>query len=180
MLINYNDCIKEYGSDYMLKKAIENGELFQIDRGIYSTEKTYSELDLIAIRYPKAIFSGESAYYYHGLTDFIPEYYFLSTKRNDTRIKDSKVKQSFVNEELFEIGKTIINYQNTSLCVYNKERLLIDLIRFKNKMPFDFYKDVIGNYRRIVDELSFFELEDIANILRCGEYIMKTIQLEVM
>lgn len=137
-------------------------------------------MELIVAKYPRAIFTGESAYYYLGFTDIIPDYYCLATRRGDTRIKDKQVKQTFVNDNLYEFGKCTIEYQNTNISIYSKERLLVDLVRFRSKIPFDYYKEVIGNYRRVVNDLDFFNIEDYVGRLKRGKKIMDTIQLEVM
>ena len=180
MVITYKKCIELFGSDYRIKKAIREGKLFQKERGFYSDKEFDSQLEFITVKYPRAIFTSESAYYYYGLTDVIPEVYFLATKRKDTRIKEKEIKQIFVKDELFEFGCSEITYQNLKISIYSKERLLVDLIRFKTKMPFDYYKEIIGNYRRIVDELDFFEMEDYASMFRSEKRIMETIQLEVL
>jgi hypothetical protein len=85
-----------------------------------------------------------------------------------------------VKDNLFDLGKTTLLYHNTELPIYCRERLLVDLIRSKFKLPFDYYKELIGSYRRIVDELDFFAIEDYANMFKNRKKIMDTIQLEVM
>ena len=50
--------------------------------------------------------SLKNASYYFDLTDVIPDYFFLATKRTDTRINDNSIKQVFVPNELFDFGKT--------------------------------------------------------------------------
>jgi hypothetical protein len=37
--------------------------------------------------------------------------------------------------------------------IYDKERLLIELIRLQNRFPYDCYKEIILNYRAIADSL---------------------------
>lgn len=180
MILTYKECIDRFGSDYMLKKEINEGRLFQKDKGFYSDQELCSELELIVSKYPRAIFTGESAYYYYGFTDVIPDYYCLATKRGDTRIQKKNIKQIFVNDILFDFGKSEMNYQNTKIAIYSRERLLVDLIRFKSKMSFDYYKEIVSNYRRIIDELDFFSIEDYAAMLKNEKKIMDTIQLEVM
>ena len=39
MILTYKDCIKKYGSDYMIKKELEQGKLFQKSKGVYSEEE---------------------------------------------------------------------------------------------------------------------------------------------
>ena len=74
----------------------------------------------------------------------------------------------------------MIKYQNTEIPIYSKERLLVDLIRFKSRLSFDYYKEIIGNYRKIVEELDFFSIEEYAEKLKHGPKIMEAIQLEVL
>ena len=86
MVLTYKQCIEKYGSDHRLKKEIAEGNLFQQEKGIYSLGRNCSELEIISVKYPKAVFTGESAFYYHGLTDVIPDFYHLATVRTDGRM----------------------------------------------------------------------------------------------
>ena len=43
--------------------------------------------------------------------------------------------------------------------MYNKERLLVELIRKRNQIPFDYYKEIVANYRKIADELDMYKIE---------------------
>lgn len=180
MILTYGECMERYGSDYKIKKEIQAGRLFRKEKGIYTDEKHCSDVALVVAKYPRAIFAGESAYYYHGLTDVIPENFHLATLRTDSRIKDASVRQYFVNENLFELGKTIMLYHGVRIQIYSRERLLMDLIRQKSKLPYDYYKEIISSYRRIVDELDFFLVEEIAGKLRNCDSILKAIELEVL
>lgn len=180
MLLTYKDCIMRYGTDYRIKKEIEAGRLFQKEKGIYSLQKSCSEVEMIMAKYPRAIYTGESAYYYMGLTDVIPDEHVIATKRTDSRIKDENVKQIFVKDELFELGKSEKEYRGVTIPIYNLERLLVDLIRFKAKMPFDYYKEIISNYRNITEQMDFFFVEKYASEFRSKNAIMNAIQLEVL
>lgn len=180
MILTYQQCIEIYGSDYSIKKMIKNGKLYQQGKGIYSDKQFCSMLDVIAAKYPQAVFSGRSAYYYHGLTDEIPEKYYISTKRSATRIKNSKIKQSFASDDIYDFGIETIRYQGSDIRIYSKERLLVDLIRFRAKYPMDFYKGVIRAYRQITEELDYFDIEEYAEHFSNGEDIIWAIQLEVL
>ena len=180
MLLTYNECIDKFGSDYQLKKEIARGNIFMKEKGIYSTTKNISDIEVIMSKYPKAVFTYRSAYYYHSLTDAIPNYFYLATKREDSRIKDKRVKQSFLLNEIFEPGIEEISYNNIQIRVYSKERMLIELMRFKSKMSFDYYKEIIQNYRRVVEEMDFGLVEDYAYLIHNGENIMNQIQMEIL
>ena len=80
MVFSYEDCIQKYGSDYQIKKAVSCKKLYKIEKGVYSDKQYPSELSVITLKYPKAVFTMESAFYYHDLTDVIPEEYFINIK----------------------------------------------------------------------------------------------------
>ncbi len=149
-------------------------------KGIYSTSRNISDVEVIMSKYPKAVFTDRSAFYYHSLTDVIPDYFYLATKREDSRIRDKRVKQSFLLSEIFDPGIEEILYNDIKIRVYDKERMLVELMRFKSKMPFDYYKEIIQNYRRVSEEMDFGLVEDYAYMFRNGENIMNQIQLEVL
>ncbi len=132
------------------------------------------------MKYSKAVFTGESAFYYHGLTDVIPDFYYLATVRTDGRIKDKRVKQSFQKEDIFDVGRIKMSYHNTEICIYNLERMLIELVRFRGKLPFDYYKEIIGTYRNCVGKMDIAKVEEYADKFISSGKLMKIIELEVL
>ena len=96
------DCLKEYGSDYMIQQKVDAGALFKIGKGIYSEDKHVPELAVIAYKYPNAVVTMRSAFYMHGLTDVIPDEYDLSTDRNASKIREKNIKQYFVQSDFLE------------------------------------------------------------------------------
>lgn len=180
MLLSYQECIEKYGSDYKLKKELAEGNLFMKEKGIYSTKRNSSEIDIIMRKYPKTICTGKSAFYYHSLTDVIPDHYHLATKRTDTRIKDPRVRQSFLKDDIFESGISELQYNNSTIRIYSLERMLIELMRFRARIPMDYYKEVIQNYRKLSYEMDFGLVEDYAGMFRNGAKLMDMIQMEVL
>jgi hypothetical protein len=58
--------------------------------------------------------------------------------------------------------------------------MLVEFMRFRFKIPFDYYKEIIQNYRRITEEMDFGLVEDYACMFHKGEIIMNQIQMEVL
>ena len=77
----------------------------------------------------------------------------------------------------FETGKTEINYNNVN--IYNKERMLIELVRNKNSIAFDYYKEIISNYREIVDEIDMSLLAEYLEKFTNKKNISEIIHREV-
>lgn len=179
MLYNYNEILKIYKDDYSIKRAIQNKEIFKIGRGLYSNEPNVHYLKIISKKYLYAVISGHSAYYYHNLTDVIPRKIIVCTDRHSTRINNSSIKQIHMKDELYNLGKTQIEYDGIVINIYDKERLLIDLARNKNKMGYDLYKEIISNYRKISDTLNIKKIEEYISYFANGDKLFEIIQNEV-
>lgn len=178
-MITYTQCVEKFGSKYQLKKQIEAGNIYQVEKGIYSENSYAPALEIISFKYPKAILTLNSAFYYHNLSDVIPEQFYLMTGRGAAKIKDDRVVQVFENSDALMLGTEYIEYNGIKICLYNKERMLVELLRNKNKLPFDYYKEVLNNYRKITDQLSIPEIEDYAYAVPKTQMIMEALRLEV-
>ena len=180
MIYSYNELVAEHKTDYQIKKAIKHGALYKIENGIYSDKPSVSPLEIIVKKYPAAIFTMDSAFYFHGLTDVIPRKMHLAMVRSSSRrIADSNIVAIYVIEKYIAIGKTQIVFDGVCINIYDKERMLIELARNKKKLAFDYYKEIINSYREIVDHLDVRAIEDYAKVFDTEEYIFKTIQEEV-
>ncbi|MBR0138245.1 MAG: hypothetical protein IJM15_07530 [Erysipelotrichaceae bacterium] len=180
MLFSYQECLEKYGSDYRIKKELASESLFMKEKGIYSTKRNVPEIEIIMYKYPKTVCTGKSAFYYHGLTDVIPEHYYLASKRTDYRINDSRIIQTFQKENLYEAGITEIDYNNSRIRVYNRERMLIELLRFSSRIPMDYYKEIIQSYRQLTYEMDFLLIEEYVSLFHNGDTLMTVIQKEVL
>jgi hypothetical protein len=172
--------MKKYHSDYRIKQAVKNGNLYKLAPGIYSDRNYEHDTAIIRKRYPKAVFTLNSAFYYQGLTDTIPSFYYLATDKDAAKIKDKNVKQIFDNYNSMDIGVEIKKYSGDDIRVFSKERLLIELIRNRNKLSFDYYKEIISSYRRLTDKLDFMMIEEYAEKLPKTKAVKETIQIEVL
>ena len=180
MLLSYPDCLNKWHSDYQIKKQISEGNLYQIERGVYSDVPDVSTLAIIAFKYPKGIITMDSAFYYHGLTDVIPESYYFVTDKDASKIKDIRVTQSFDNSGHLMLGAVETNVEDTAVLMYNRERMLVELIRNKPKLPFDYYKEIIRNYREIVNELDIQAIQEYAEQLPKTALVKKVLRMEVL
>lgn len=180
MIYTYEDGVKKYGSKYLLKKAVETGKIYQQEKGFYADKEYVPTIAIISLKYPKAVFTMNSAFYYYNLTDSIPERFFLATDRDSAKISDKRVVQIFEKDNLLKLGVNTISREECDINIYSKERLLVELIRHKSKVPFDLYKEVIRNYREIIYDLDIQAIQEYAYEVPKTSMIMKTLQLEVL
>ena len=80
MIYNYKEIKEKYKNNYKIEKAIKNGEIYKIEKNVYSDTKNVNYLELISKKYPNAIFTMDSAFYFHNLTDVIPSKINLAMK----------------------------------------------------------------------------------------------------
>lgn len=166
-------------SVYEMRKNIKEGKLFKIVNGYYSDNPKEDEIEIICKRYPSAVFTMESAFYIMGLTKTKPNKYYLATKREATRIKDKNIKQYLIKDDIFDKGITTINYKGTDIKIYDKERLLIELIRNRFMFSFDYYKEIIRNYRKIINKMDGYKLVEYLSHFKNGKAIYEKIMYEV-
>ncbi len=179
MIYTRKEVSNVYKSTYQLNKALEEKKVFKIQNGIYSDKEHVNPLAVISKKYPNFIFTMDSAFYYYNLTDVIPDKFCLATKRTSIRINDEDIKQYFVDDEVFELGKTTLNVESIEINIYNKERMLVELIRKKNQLPFDYYKEIINNYRKIVTDLDSFKITEYISYYNNEETLFDRLQSEV-
>lgn len=173
------DCLQEYGSDYFVQQQIDAGNLFRLEKGIYSEQEKVPELALLTYKYPNAVVTMHNAFYMHGLTDVIPDEYDLATDRDSAKIHDKRVKQYFYPKDSLYMGVENKDYKGYAIPIYNLERMLVELIRYKSKLPFDYYKEIILNFRKMLPKMNIQKIQDYALALPKSNKILETLQMEV-
>lgn len=179
MLYFHKELKEKLKSDYQIQKSVSDKKYYKIENGLYSDQEYVNPLEIILKKYPNAIFTSDSAYYYYDLTDVVPDYFYLATKRTDSRINDKNIKQVFIPNELFEFGKTQIEVENIKINIYDEERMLMELIRKKNIIPFDYYKEIITSYRKKVDILDIYKIQEYISYYKNESSLYETLMREV-
>ena len=159
MLYRTDEILKKYKTNIELEKAIKNKKIFKSDHGIYSDKEIVDPMILFSKKYENSIITMDTAFYFYNLTDIIPDKVYLATNRNSNTIKRENIIQVWVPKEKLNVGKEKIKVNGNTINIYNKERLLVELIRKRNQIPFDYYKEIINNYRKIVDTLDSYKIE---------------------
>lgn len=169
MVITYREALAELGSRYRVRKAVSEGTLHPVGRGMYSTNRDEDALAVIAKRYPGGILTGQTALYAHGLVTAPPDRIDLATKRGGTKIRDAAVRQHFIPEGWLGVGRSTVSVDGTELAAYDPERMLLELMRSRNKLPYDLYREAVASFRRRSERLDIYRLQDYAEAIPHGE-----------
>lgn len=179
MILLYKELMNKYKSDYKIKKLVDEGKIIKVEKGIYSDNGNVNYLEILTKKYPDAVFTMNSAFYYHNLTDVIPDKEYLALKRDSTKISDDRIKVIYYQDKFFDIGKTTIKVNGVEINIYDKERMLIELIRNEKSIGFDYYKEIINNYREIKDELNIKKISEYISKYAIEDYLYDVIMKEV-
>lgn len=180
MLYSYAECITKYGTSYRLKRAVANSNIYKIEEGIYSDNKNPSDLEIIFKKYPNAILCGEYAFYAHGLTDVVPDKYSVATKAKAARINDQRIFQIYMRDDILLLGCITQEIEEANVRIYDKERMLVELLRNKNVMPRDLYKEILLTYRKIIYDLDVRRIQEYINIFPKSKMIKKAFSEEIL
>ena len=131
-------------------------------------------------KYPKAVLTGEYAFYIHGMTNLIPDLYDLATPSKAAKLKDNRIRQIYVRDDIFPLGIEEKEVNGITVRIYDKERMLIELLRNKNSMPYDLYKEILVNYREELNRLQIWRIQEYAICFPKSKMISKALDVEVM
>lgn len=165
-------------TEYSIRKRLEEGSLYLIERGYYCTDSNeiFNNEVFISKKYPTAILTGLSAFYIYGLTDHIPDYFYLATAQHSFPIRKGDIKQSYQDPSFFEIGVTTKQLEEGSVRIYDLERLLIELFRLKEKFPKEIYYEVLSSFRKIKDRIDFYKVNQYLKSFLHGNSLLLKIK----
>lgn len=179
MIYTGRELKEKYGNYQKINKALESGRLIKLAHGIYiDTDPRLSELEGLFLRYPNATLTLQSAFSFYGLSDYVPDKYYVATPQNAHVINNNKVKQVFVTKDIFDIGKQIVKTQYGTINIYDKERLLIELFRLKSKLDYPYFKEVVNSYRQLManHELDNHKIVKYCSLFKNGASLRERIQ----
>lgn len=179
MVYSYQEILKKLGSRSNVEKALKKGKIHRLKDDVYSDSDVVNPMVVISKKYSSAIITMDSAFYYYNLTDVIPEKVHVATSRDARKINDSEVIQYYLNNDILNSGKTQVYVGENKVNMYNRERLLIELVRKRSSIPFDYYKEIIENYRKISYELDMYKIEEYVSLFKNEVNLFDILQREV-
>jgi len=164
-IVGTSDLMKQGITIRHLNKLIDENKLFRIKKGVYQwIEQDVEECVIIFKLAPEAILCMESALYYHGYTDRVPNCFNIAVNRDSNKrkykINYPIVKPYYVEAKYLNIGLMEGEINGTKVRVYDKERTICDVLRFVNKVDREIFNKALQNYIK----------DDTKNIQRLIEY----------
>ena len=134
-------------------ELINAGLIERVKQGYYRiTEHTEndSEAKLIGNLYPDGIICMTSALFYHGYSDRTPLTWDIAIDRNVSKARFNidypYVKPYYIEKVHLEYGIATAEYEDCTLKIFDKDRLICECIKRENKMDRETYNKAIINY----------------------------------
>ena len=135
---------------------VKEKNLQQVAHGIYVSEDAWVDaMFLLHLRCNQAVFSHESALFFHDLTDREPSKYSVTVRRgySPTRLKAEGLSVYTMKPELFDVGlssgQTPFGH---TVPDYDMERTICDLLRSRSRIEIQTFQGALKAYARRKDK----------------------------
>ena len=153
------------------EKLIADGYVEKIRRGYYQwiNPDDFSEVGTVIRLFPDAILCMDTALRYYGYSDRTPGDWHLAVSKDSGKsrfkIDYPFVKPYYVEPAVLKLGLTTGTMDGHAIRIYDKDRLICDCLRYRNKMDKEIFNKSIQKY--IADpEKSIPKLMEYAGPLR--------------
>lgn len=136
-----------------LQMMVAEGKLERVDRGIYvSVDAIEDEMFSMQTKYPKLVFSHETALYLHDLTDRTPFMYSASVPSGYKVVESvaERFKIYYIKKDLYQLGvETVQSSHGNPIKTYNIERTICDLIRSRNRIDGQILNEALKRFVKL-------------------------------
>lgn len=158
-----------------LSMMIDSGRLERVGSGMYvAANMVTDEMYLLQRKYPKLIYSHETALYLHDLSDRTPFEYSVTVPsgyRVTANMKEM-TKLYYIKSELHQLGLAEKSTtMGNSVMTYNIERTICDVIRSRNRIDSQIFSQAIQvlskakslDYNLLIQYSREFRVEKLLN-----------------
>ncbi len=140
----------------MFYDYVRSRDLERAAHGIYISKDSWVDaMYLLHLRFEQAVFSHETALFFHDLTDREPMNYTVTVKTgcNPTKMKAEGIQVFTIKSELHGVGITTAQTPFGHIVpVYDMERTVCDLLRSRSRIEIQTFQGALKAYARRKDK----------------------------
>ena len=135
-----------------VQQLIEAGVVEKVRYGYYQwvDPDDFSEVGTVIRLFPDAIFCMDTALRYYGYSDRTPGEWHLAVSKDSSKsrfnIDYPFVKPYYMEPTVLELGLTKGNVDGHEIRIYDKDRVICDCLRYRNKMDKEIFNKAIRTY----------------------------------
>jgi predicted transcriptional regulator of viral defense system len=154
-----------------IKRMVQEGTISKIKYGYYElTEYIPNDLVIVARLFPDSVIYLESALFYYGYIDRVPQEIQIAVDRSSKTTKYDieypMVKPFYMEPRFLEVGVEAIEIDGVKIRIFNRDRTMCDVLRFEKKMDYEVFSSAIESYIKDPNKVvrNLFEFAEILNI----------------
>lgn len=128
------------------------GYLDRIRHGYYqmAQQNGAAEEQMLTTLVPQGIVCVESALFHYGYSDFAPRKWSIAVPRSVSRAKlevDALPLQTYyVQQDIYDLGKTTDKFNGVELWVYDRERTICDCFKYRSRLDNELFSKALTTY----------------------------------
>ena len=151
-----------------IARLVEEGKITKVKAGLYKLPEvntaTNISASLVEISHavPNGVIALVSALAHYGLTTFVPPEVYVAISMSDKppKVEYPPVRFFYYSEKLFRTGIDVIKTSAGAVRIYNREKSICDMFRYRDKLGENLALEALKNYLRLKD----------SNIKKLSEY----------
>jgi len=134
------------------QKLIQNGYIEKVRTGYYQwiDPDDFSEVSTVNRLFPDAIYCMDTALFYYGYSDRTPREWHMAVSKDSGKsrfkIDYPLVKPYYLEPTLLEVGLTTGKKDGHSIRIYDRDRVICDCLRYRNRMGREMFNKAIRAY----------------------------------
>ena len=128
------------------------GYLNRVRHGYYqmAEKDEATEEQILATLIPQGVVCVESALFHYGYSDFAPRKWSIAVPRTVSRstldVDVLPLQTYFVQQDLYELGKTTGDFDGVTLPVYDRERTICDCFKYRSRLDNELFSKALNAY----------------------------------
>ena len=128
------------------------GYLNRVRHGYYqmAEQDAATEEQILATMLPMGVVCVESALFHYGYSDFAPRKWSIAVPRTVSRstldLDVLPLQTYFVQQDLYELGKTTGDFDGVTLPVYDRERTICDCFKYRSRLDNELFSKALNAY----------------------------------
>lgn len=161
-----------------IRKLLDDGFMVRVRNGYYrlfEERPEESEAALVASLFPDAVVCMYSALFHWGYSDRTPQSWDLAVDKNTFRgrfdIPDISIVPWFLTPESVSLGVTSDVFDETSLRVFDRDRVICDCLKYENRMDRETFTKAVQGYvadpqKNVTNLLTYSKLRRVTGRVR--------------
>lgn len=179
-MMRTKDLQKEKIQYRTLQRLIDQEVVEKVRYGYYQwiNPEDFSEVGTVIRLFPDAVFCMETALRYYEYSDRTPAEWHLAVSKDSGKsrfkIDYPFVKPHYIEPACLEVGLTSGSMDGHKIRIYDKDRVICDCLRYRNKMDKEIFNKAVQRY--IADpEKNISHLLEYAEVLRVKRIVKELI-----